>query len=310
MEKLTGILQVVLPVVTMIMIGVLVRKTQMIGAETIDQLKSFLMKICLPCLLFKTFYAVSISWREGVVLLIFALVTLTGYFCGCFISKKLGITWPLAPFMCSTIEGGSIGYALFILLYGEEHLYRLALMDVGNAITQWAVVMTLLQIRLQGSTTKKEVLKSIISPITCSIAAGVFCSVTGIGVRFASTGAGLVLESVLSFVGAPVGAMIILTVGYGLTFKGIAWKDTMKLVGMRAALFAAMGAVVYMLISRLFPGDMLYSAAAILFFVLPPTYAYAVMIKDPDDNAALSAFLGIYTLLTIAAYTLFVAVTI
>ena len=205
--------------------------------------------------------------------------------------------------MCATIEGGSIGYALFMLLFGQSDLYHFALFDAGGAVTQWAVIITILQLRTKGKLRASELAKSLATPVNIAILAGILCSVTGFGQYLSSTRAGSIFEDVLNFVGAPVGPIIIMTVGYGLTFSNIEWSDTLKTVLARMLVFALfMGSIVYYIVGRMYPSDPLYRFGAVLYFIMPPTYAYGVFVNGKDESAFLSAYLALYTLITIVGY--------
>ena len=56
----------------------------------------------------------------------------------------------LFPYLCTTIEGGQMGFALFILLFGQDNLYHLALLDLGNALILFPVIVTRMKLRAQG----------------------------------------------------------------------------------------------------------------------------------------------------------------
>lgn len=307
MDRMWGVMQVVLPVVAILLAGALVRRKKLATAEGMGQLKGVLVNICLPAVLFRTFYAMEFNWKETGIFFLMGGVTLTGFLLGFLMRRLLRARYGILPWLCTTIEGGSIGYALFILLFGQSNLYHLALLDAGNAMIQWSIVMTVLAMRGRDKQSPGQIARSLISPINVAIAAGLLLSVTGLGRGISATQAGKTLEAVLDFMGAPVSAMIMLAVGFDLRFEQIEWKETMKAVLSRAAVYALLGTVVYLLLGRMSPEDGLYSAAALIYFILPPTFAYSVYVKEEKESAYLGGFLGVYTLLTIAAFVLLAA---
>ena len=303
MERFLGISEVALPVIVMIAIGVWARKTKFLSESGIKDIKSLIVKVCLPAVLFAAFYNMRFTWRESLTLGVFALMNLAAFTFGILVCALLKIKTPVAPFMCATIEGGSIGYALFMLLFGQSDLYHFALFDAGGAVTQWAVIISILQLRIKGKLRASELAKSLATPVNIAILAGILCSVTGFGQYLSSTRAGSIFEDVLNFVGAPVGPIIIMTVGYGLTFSNIEWSDTLKTVLARMLVFALfMGGIVYYIVGRMYPSDPLYRFGAVLYFIMPPTYAYGVFVNGKDESAFLSAYLALYTLITIFGY--------
>ena len=280
MERFWGVVEIVLPVIVIVLIGAFVRKKGMVTADGMGQIKAVLVNICLPAVLFNTFYAMDFTWKETTMFLTMSGATLAAFGLGFLAMKLFRAEEKIFPWLCTTIEGGSIGYALFILLYGQDNLFHLALLDAGNAVIQWSLVMTMLAMRTSGKRPLGETVKSLITPINVAIAAGLVCSITGIGKAVSASAPGQVLEKVLDFVGTPVSAMIMMSVGFDLSFGDIRWKETMKAAGARAAIFAVLGAIAYIIAGAVFPDDPLYRGAVLIFFILPPTYAYTVYVKN------------------------------
>ncbi len=302
MEKFIGITDMVLPVVAMIVIGIVARRTGLISEKGIGDIKTFIVRFTLPATLFQAFYTVRFSWREGVMLLLIAAISLIAFFAGFFVCKLFNMSERIAPYLCTTIEGGSIGYALAILMSGQKNLYHFALLDVGNALIQWGVVMTVLQVRSGEGKSAKEIVRSLITPVNIAIVSGLLFSVTGIGPAIAAAKGGVIVDDVLSFVSAPTGPVIMMTIGYGLSLSGVRWKETLKGAACRALCFGILGIAVFFLTPLIFPGDPLYKSAVLLFFIMPPTYAFSVFTQNEKEDAYVSSFLAIYTIFTIIAF--------
>ena len=307
MERLWSVIQVVLPVISALVLGWAVRRKCIMTERGMSEMKNLLVNICLPAVLFSTFCNMRFSWREAVLFFTMAGVTLIAFLLGFAARRILGMEQPVSPWLCTTIEGGSIGYALFILLFGQENLYHLALLDAGNALVQWSLVMSLLAAKMGGQKSRKETLRSLVTPINTAIVLGLLFSVTGWGARLAAGGGGKALLSALEFIGTPVSALIMMSVGFGMTFAHVDWKETGKAVAARACIFAVLGCAVSTLAGRIFADDMLYRNAALVFFILPPTFAYSVYVRSKEDSAFLSGYLAVYTLLTVAAFTVLAA---
>ena len=310
MEKLFDVLKVVLPVVVILLCGVLARKRKIMTAEGMDQLKSLLVKVCLPCLILGTFYKMSFTGREMAAFFTMSGTTLVTFLLGLVFCRLLKIKQRSAPWMCTTIEGGSVGYALFILLFGQENLFHIGLLDAGNALVQWTLVMTMLAVSGGEKKTPGEIIKTMVSPVNTAVLAGLILSMTGIGPRLAVTRVGETLDSVLNFVGSPVSALIMLSVGFGLSFDGIKWKEMMQTAGARASISAVIGVIVCIAMRNLFPDDPMYLGAALIFFICPPTYVYTMYARDEKENAYISGFLAFYALLTVAAFVVVAAVSV
>ena len=303
MERFWAVLQTVLPVAAVVLCGLLIRRRALVTESGMSQIKAVLVNICLPAVLFRTFYAMRFTWREAAVFGLFACVTLLAFLLGFALSRLFRSSSALTPWLCTTIEGGSVGYALFFLLFGQQNLYHLALLDAGNAVIQWTLVMSALRLRCDGSAGRKETLRSLVTPINLAILAGILCGVSGLGALISASAFGGTLEAVLDYIGTPVGAMILLSVGFDLSFKQLRWGETLRSVLARVLIFTLLGCLVYPLVGRIFPDAALYRSAVLVFFILPPTYAYTVYIRDAEERAFLGGYLALYTLLTIAAFT-------
>ena len=128
MEKFYGILNVALPVITMLAAGILIRKKEYISEKGIEDIKFFALNFCLPAALFKTFMTTRLTRREGVLLLLMAGAMLAAFLLGKAVTGLLKITRRSAPFLCCTIEGGGVGFPLYVLLFGQDELFHLAIL--------------------------------------------------------------------------------------------------------------------------------------------------------------------------------------
>ena len=303
MEKLFGTAEVVLPVVAALVLGWFVRVRGIVSRQGMVEMKRLLVSVCLPAVLFSAFCDMSFAGREAALFFAFSGFTLIAFLLGRLSARLLRLRQGIAPWLMTTIEGGSIGYALFILLYGQENLYHLALLDAGNALIQWTVIMSLLALRGGERKGLGETVKKLVTPINLSILLGLFCSITGLGRLLTGSAPGKALLSAVDFIGTPVSALIILSVGYDFSLAGIEPREAGKTAAARACIFAVLGILTGILAGRLFPEDPLYRSAVLIFSILPPTFAYGMYAKEGEESAYLSGFLALYTLLTVIAFT-------
>lgn len=302
MDKLYSVLQIVLPVVLTLLIGVYLRKKCVISDQSVGDIKTLLSSVCIPAIIFSTFYAA--EFNRAVALLVFSMTafTIVAWFLGFGAQKFLHIAQPMAPYLCTSIEGGMLGFALFILLFGQENLYYMALLDLGNAIVLFPFFLTKIRLRVDGAAGSGNAFKALVTPINLAILCGLAVNLTGLGARIAGTGVGSVLDATLSFLSAPVSALILLTVGYGLDFSRVKWGQTFKTIGARVVIFAVFGVVFFKLFTAAFPTQPIVAYATIMAFILPPTFMYAVPIKDGEESAYVGSVLAIYTILTLIGF--------
>lgn len=302
----TQVLGIVLPVILMLAAGMFLRRRGVLTEDGIGTIKELLMKIFIPAIVFKTFYSTFFTWKSLILVAAMFVVTIVTYQIGRVVGKRIGLSSDLFPYLCTSIEGGQMGFALFILLFGQDELYHLALLDLGNALILFTVILTRLRLRAESDRqySRKEIARSLITPINVAILTGIIISATGLGRVITNSSFGTVLNSILSFVGGPVSVLILLVVGYGLSFRKIRWSETIRTIAARLAIMAVFGVGVFVLAWALFPFDILYRYAVVMAFVLPPSYIYAMFAKDESEEAYLGAVLALYTVITLIGFVI------
>lgn len=307
MTGTVSVLSVILPVIVMIALGMLARKKHLISQKGIDDIKSILMNICIPALMFRTFYAADLTSKSALAVILMFAVTLATFAIGRLFRKLFRIRYEMGRYLCTSIEGGMLGYALFTLLFGQENLYHFALLDLGNALVLFPILMTRLRLRTENHVSGKDVARSMATPVNFAIAAGILISVTGLGGVIQSTGSGAVLDAVLNFAGGPTGALILIVVGYGLAFDQVPWPETIRTVIARLIIYGAFGVLVVRIVRVLFPGDVMYLYGAVMAFIMPPSFAYTVYFREGEESAYAGAVLAVYTIFTIIGFCLVAA---
>ena len=303
MDKTVQVLQIILPVIIMLALGMLCRRKQLISEEGVGNIKRLLVNICIPAVVFKTFYSTRFSPRSFVLVVILFAVTVAALRIGGVLNGRLRINEDYFPYLCTSIEGGMMGFALFILLFGQNELYHLALLDLGNALVLFPVLVTRLRLRQAGEkTSRADVARSLVTPINVAIALGILISVTGLGGVVTGSSFGMVLDAVLSFVGGPVSALILLVVGYGLSFERVRWNRTLRTIAARVVIMGIFGTAVFLIAWALFPQDIIYRYGVIMAFVLPPSYMYSMFTRDESEEAYVGAVLALYTVITIIGF--------
>ena len=113
-----------------------------------------------------------------------------------------------------------------------------------------------------------------------------------------------VLDSATSFVSAPTGMIILLTVGYDLVLRDIPWKKTAGLIAMRLLVMAVCLGVLLALNQFCF-GNTVFVGAAVLMCLLPPPYVIPVFADEPSERVQISSALSALTLVTMVLFALY-----
>ena len=192
----------------------------------------------------------------------------------------------------------NIGYALFVLLFPEDSTANFAILDLGQTL----FVFTLYKALLSGKDGLKAVVRDIlVSPIIWAVAAGILLGATGLYRAMGSWGVSGILDSLTSFLSAPTGMIILLTVGYDLVLKEIRWKETARYIALRLITMAILLGIIVG-VNRLLLGGAIHEGAAMLLVILPPPYVLPIFADDPDQRTTISSALSALTLVTLILF--------
>ena len=298
MESLISVLETALPVFLALGLGMLCRSRNFLTREGIDALKKVVLNLTLPFVLLNAFATAEYSAAALILPLMMFGICCLALALGFLIIRLTGMKSRLAPFLASGFEAGMLGYALFVLLFPEESVSQFALPDIGQTL----FVFTLYKVLLSGKRDVKAIAKDMATtPILWAVLAGVLIGATGLyGVmqKYRISG---ILDASTSFLSAPTGMIILLTVGYDLVIRDIPWKKTGGLIAMRlAVMVVCLGVMI--LLNRTVLSGMLFEGAAVLMVLLPPPYVIPVFADEPSERVQIASALSALTLVTMVLF--------
>lgn len=300
MDKLISVIQTALPVFLALALGMLCRKKSFISREGVDALKKVVINITLPAVLLNAFATAEYSGSTLILPVIIFLLCCLALLLGFFIIRICGFKSRLAPFLATGFEAGMLGYALFALLFPQESASKFAILDLGQTL----FVFTLFKILLSGKTDLKAIGRDMITtPILWTVFSGALLGATGLYRQLHNWNVGGILDAASSFVAAPTGMIILLTVGYDLILGDIPWKKTGGLIAMRFAVMAVCFGIL-VLLNRTVLNGILFEGAALLMVILPPPYVIPVFADEPAERTQIASALSAMTLLTMVLFAL------
>ena len=302
MDKFITILQTALPVFLALAVGIFARKKQFLTRDSIDAMKKLVINITLPFVLLSAFASADYNAAALVLPTMVFLLCCVALALGFVVLRLCKVKSRLAPFLASGFEAGMLGYSLFVLLFPQKSVSTFAVLDLGQTL----FVFTLFKILLSGKTDFKAIAKDMVtSPILWAVFAGVILGVTGL---YRVEYVGSLLDSTCSFLSAPTGMVILLTVGYDLVLGEIPWGKTIGYIAMRLGIMAVILAVM-VLLNRTVLNGMMFEGAALLMVILPPPYVIPVFADEPAERVSISSALSAMTvvsLLLFAALSVFI----
>lgn len=295
---LIAILQAALPVVIALALGMLCRKTGFLTREAVDALKKLVINITLPAVLLSAFATAEYSASTlALPVLMFGLCC-AALALGFLVIRVSKMRSRLTPFLAAGAEAGMLGYVLFGLLFPDKGASEFAILDIGQTL----FVFTLFKILISGKKDLRTIGKDMLTtPILWAVAAGVLIGATGLYGAMVRTGISNVFDGVTSFVSAPTGMVILLTVGYDLVPKEIPWRKTAGLLAMRLGIMAVIF-VLGVLVNRTLLQCRVFEGALLLMCILPPPYVIPVFADEPEERVQISASLSTMTLTTMILF--------
>ena len=296
--KTLVILETVLPVLIALLLGMLCRKTGFLNRDGVDTLKKVVINLTLPAVLLSAFASAEYSASTWVLpAVVFGLCCLS-LAMGMLVIKLFRMKSRLAPFLAAGFEAGMLGYALFVLLFPDKSVSEFAILDIGQTL----FVFTLYKILLSGKRDLRAIGKDMVTtPILWAVAAGVCIGATGLYSWMTKIGVGGVFDGITSFVSAPTGMVILLTVGYDLVPREIPWRKTGGLLAMRLIIMAIIVAL-GVLLNRTLLGGSIFEGALLLMCILPPPYVIPIFADEPSERVQISASLSAMTLMSMILF--------
>ena len=300
---ITQILSMVLPVLVMIVLGRLCAVRGILNDERHAGLKAIIGDILLPVVLFNAFFT---AQYDGKLVLVFVLV-----FLGCLIALLAGYALrrfvaPYGRFMTllmTSFEGGMLGYALYALLAGQEHLATYAMVDIGQTMFAYTVFLAALKSAEGQHMTPKAMLTNMLTNKACiGMLLGIVLGALGVHRALAPTAFGQVLTELIAFVTAPTSALILLVVGYQLKVSRKLMRPVLTTMGLRLAVMVGVMALVSLALFAIIPYDRLLMLALMLQYTLPAPFIIPLYADLKEDGEYVSTTLSLGTVLTVVLF--------
>lgn len=303
MERIIEIAAGVAPVFGLLILGWSFKKLQFLSAETVQQLKNLVVTVALPSLLFLAFFAVSLSAGGAMIVVILFLSCLLmlgiGFAAGKFIWRKNRTV----PYLFAGFEAGMLGYALFLPIFGAEHLGVFAMTDFGQVVFVFLVLVPLLT-RDAGekSSPVATLLNAVKSPVIIGIFSGLVLGLVNRVLPYDQSGVYRSAEAFLKMTGSLTVPLICISIGYGIEIDrerlGKALAISLTRLGLNAILAAG---ITLLILKQIVPVPRIYLAAVWTMFILPPPFVIPVFLRkeEIDETAFSSAALSTHTILTV-----------
>ena len=136
------ILEIILPVLVMLVLGMACRKLKLLTKSGIDNMKLLVTNIMLPVAIFHALATADYSVETWKLVGIMFVMLVVSFGVG-FLLKPLmnGEYRKYLPFMVSVYEGGLMAYPLYTSLCGQENLSQIAVLDIAGLLFGFSIYM-------------------------------------------------------------------------------------------------------------------------------------------------------------------------
>ena len=311
MDTITHVVNQVLPILLLLALGALLRRTRLLSPEMVEGLKALVLTLGLPAVLFLSFLKVEFQAN------FFALFLATFGLCvgllllGRLLRPALHEHREYVPFLLSGFEYGMIGVSLFGSVYGLDAVGYIAVVDLGHEFYIWFALAPLLIIKRDGAGNPGAVLGMIVkTPVILAILLGIGLNLAGVGPALPGLPVVGGVVRTLDFLSRLTIPLILIIVGWGIHFEREGLRDVVVLVALRTAILVPLALVLNrVLISGLLSLGPAYEAAFFTLLILPSPFIIPLFI--PAERAADRRFvnnvLTLHSLTSIAVFTVYVA---
>ena len=304
-----SIIEMVLPVILMFLLGWLCKQKNIIQPSGLTGIKALVSNVLLPVVLFNAFFTAEYSSSIVVTFLTVYFSCALGLLAGFFLRKLVKPHDQFFPFLVTNFEGGMLGYALFGLLYaGQTRIF--AMVDIGQTLGAYTFFMVALKSVGGGKSKPRDLLMALYNPSFIGTVLGVILGVTGISKFLLSSPVGSLISSSISFISAPVSGLILIIVGYELSFRRELFIPVFKTILLRLAVMLVLLILGRIIIFTFIPFNKPQFVALLLAYSLPAPFIIPLYTDVGKEGEYISTVLSIETVFSIllfagiAAYSL------
>jgi len=307
MEKFFVVLQVVTPIFFAVFLGICARKRGVLSGEEIEGMQRFIVKFCIPCLIFRSCLTAELTAQvlSSMMLLPPLLLISTLW---AFSARKKQFPYFNFPHLFSCKETGMMGIPLFVILFGVEQAYRMGVLDLAQALIGYPVMAILSTDAGENASPKSVIRQMLTSPLIVLSILGVALNLSGLWRMAEASGIGAVLGETLSFLSQPVSAVMLFCVGFNFSLSSESRSTVLRITAIHVAVFAAIGLMVQGILFLLPNVDALTRWAALMYCVLPASYLAPGLGRSKEDSVMASGVCSITTILCLVMFCIMAAI--
>ena len=298
----------VLPIILLLLVGVLLNRMQFVRPETVQEIKKLVVNVTLPALLFLAFSQVRLELQYFLIVGFVFAACFVVMLLGRIIRPALHIDSPYFPMLLTGFEAGMMGYAIYSAVYGQENIYKFGIIDLGQVVFVFFVLVTVLERFSTGSKPFRETLAGFFkTPVILSIFAGVIFNQTGLTAIFTDWPLTNSIFETLSLMGSLTTPLVAMVIGYEMQLQsGDLLKPSLNIAS-RLFIWVPIGLLLnFFIVDGLLNLDPTFQAAVMTMFILPPPFIIPLFMSKSSirDRDYVVNSLTISTIATLFAFSI------
>lgn len=294
-------LQILVPILACIGLGMLARRRMLITPEQIGGLQQFVLKFCIPCVLFNSCLEAKIGPES---LSTMAMLLPVQFLCSlwAFRARKKRFPYHNLPMLFAGHETGMLGLPFCMILFGASQAYRMGILDMAQGLISIPVMVILSADTGKGASVKEIIKKVLLSPMLIMSVLGFALGLSGAADWLDSVGVGSIIKETTTFLSQPVSAAMLFSIGFNFSLNRENRKEICAIAGIGVALSAA-ACLVMQGVLYLVPGvDALTRWIVLLYCLLPASYLAPSLSRNEKENVIASGVCSLLTVLTLIGF--------
>ena len=306
MEKIITITQVIAPIFVAVFLGILAKQKKLLTPEHIQGLQQFVIHFGLPCVIFNSCLTANIG-AESLSSMALTLPFVVIATLAAFAARKKQFPYHNFPQLFTAQETGMLGIPLFMILFGVDQAYRMGVLDLTQAVTAYPTI-AILSARTTENPSPKAIVKSILtSPLLIMSMLGLVLNLSGIGAWLESMGVlGIITEST-GFLGQPISAMMIFSVGYNFSLAKECRSTIFKVSAIHFGYYALAGILIQLALFLIPNVDAMTRWAILMYTTLPASYLAPSLGRTEEDYTMASGVCSVLTVISLLIFCIMAA---
>ena len=301
MEKWSAVAQVVAPIFLTVFAGMFARRKNMFTMSEIKGMQQYVMKFGLPCVLFNSCLGASMGAESlASMAMVFPTILLGTLFAFFVLKKKM--PYHNLPMLFAAQESGMLGIPLYLTLFGAEQVFRMGVLDLSQAMVCIPVLAILSSDSGENPSIPSIVKNVFRSPLLLMSGAGLLLNLTGAKGVLAQAGIMPVVTEITTFIGQPVSALMLFSVGFTFSLAEGSRDTIFRLSAIHFVLLAAAGLVMQGIMCFLPQVDAATRWAILMFTTLPGSYISTTVGRTQEETEIASGVCSILTLVSLSIF--------